>query len=154
VINYPNDYAFTRVTEFKHITGQEHPKTSIVYEYSRSEGDPYYPIPRAENAELYRKYQTLAAAEGVHFVGRLATYRYYNMDQVAAQALTLFAQMAGVGRAAAIELEYQPKLAAVTFPMHPNGVHAPARNGHKHDRFTGSRRRPVRLRARRLSSTG
>ncbi len=125
VINYPNDYAFTRVTEFKHLTGQEHPKTSIVYEFSRAEGDPYYPIPRAENSELYRKYQALAdATEGVHFVGRLATYRYYNMDQVAAQALTVFAQMAGLSRAEAIELEYEPKLTAVTFPLNGNGSHA------------------------------
>ena len=52
VVNYPNDNAFTRVTEFKHLTGQEHPKTSIVYEYPRAEGDPYYPIPRKENADL------------------------------------------------------------------------------------------------------
>ncbi len=125
VINYPNDYAFTRVTEFKHLTGQEHPKTSIVYEFSRAEGDPYYPIPRAENSELYRKYQALAdATEGVHFVGRLATYRYYNMDQVVAQALTVFAQMAGLSRAEAIELEYEPKLTAVTFPLNGNGSHA------------------------------
>jgi UDP-galactopyranose mutase len=123
VINYPNDYAFTRVTEFKHLTGQEHPKTSIVYEYSKAEGDPYYPIPRAENAELYKKYQTLAnETKGVHFVGRLATYRYYNMDQVAAQALTVFAQMAGLSRAEAIELDYEPRLASVTFPMGLNGV--------------------------------
>ena len=60
VVNYPNDYDFTRVTEFKHLTGQEHPKTSIVYEYPRAEGDPYYPIPRRENADLYKKYQELA----------------------------------------------------------------------------------------------
>lgn len=123
VINYPNDNAFTRVTEFKHLTGQEHPKTSIVYEFPQAEGDPYYPIPRAENAELYRKYQALAeTTKGVHFVGRLATYRYYNMDQVAAQALTVFAQMAGVNRAEAMDLKYEPKLTAVTFPMSLNGL--------------------------------
>src|SRR5712671_7354718 len=99
VVNYPNDHAFTRITEFKHLTGQEHPKTSIVYEFPQAEGDPYYPIPRAENAELYKKYQALAAAtNGVRFVGRLATYRYYNMDQVAAQALTVYSQMAGGSR--------------------------------------------------------
>jgi UDP-galactopyranose mutase len=74
VINYPNDYAYTRVTEFKHLTGQEHPKTSLVYEFSCAEGDPYYPIPRAENAELYKKYAALAEqTPNVHFVGRLAT---------------------------------------------------------------------------------
>lgn len=91
VVNYPNDYAYTRATEFKYLTGQEHPRTSMVYEYPRAEGDPYYPIPRAENTELYKQYKVLAeATEGVHFVGRLATYKYYNMDQVVAQALSLF----------------------------------------------------------------
>jgi UDP-galactopyranose mutase len=100
VINYPNDYAFTRATEFKYLTGQEHPKTTIVYEFPTNEGDPYYPIPRPENAELYRRYEALARAEqGVHFVGRLATYRYYNMDQVVAQALTLCTKIVGVRRA-------------------------------------------------------
>lgn len=100
VINYPNEHAFTRVTEFKHLTGQKHLKTSLVYEYPCSEGDPYYPIPRPENSELYRKYRALAeATPGVHFAGRLATYRYYNMDQVTAQALTLYSRICGVSRA-------------------------------------------------------
>jgi UDP-galactopyranose mutase len=100
VINYPNDNLYTRVTEFKHLTGQEHAKTTLVYEYPKAEGDPYYPIPRAENAALYQRYQELAAVTpGVHFVGRLGTYKYYNMDQVVAQALTLFARLAGVRRA-------------------------------------------------------
>lgn len=90
-INYPNDYAFTRITEFKYLSGQKHDKTSLVYEFPQAEGDPYYPIPKAENAELYKKYQELAAQlENVYFVGRLATYKYYNMDQVVAQALTTF----------------------------------------------------------------
>jgi UDP-galactopyranose mutase len=90
VVNYPNENAYTRVTEFKWLTGQEHDRTSIVYEYPRDEGDPYYPIPRPQNQELYRKYERLAATTpGVHFAGRLGTYRYYNMDQVVAQALTL-----------------------------------------------------------------
>ena len=94
VVNYPNDYAYTRVTEFKHITGQEHHKTALVYEYPRSEGDPYYPVPRPENAELYRKYEALAdATENVTFVGRLATYKYYNMDQVVGQALATFKRL-------------------------------------------------------------
>jgi UDP-galactopyranose mutase len=95
VINYPNDHLYTRVTEFKYLTGQEHPKTAIVYEYPRATGDPYYPIQRPENAELYRKYQMLAASTRVHFAGRLGTYRYYNMDQVTAQALTLYARLTG-----------------------------------------------------------
>jgi UDP-galactopyranose mutase len=91
VINYPNDYAYTRVTEFKYLTGQEHRKTSIVYEYPEAEGDPYYPVPRPENAELYKRYKALAdATPGVYFVGRLATYKYYNMDQVVAQALAVY----------------------------------------------------------------
>jgi UDP-galactopyranose mutase len=94
-INYPNEYAYTRATEFKHLTGQAHAKTSIVYEFPRAEGDPYYPVPRPENAALYKRYQALAVATpGVHFVGRLATYKYYNMDQVVAQALALFKKIA------------------------------------------------------------
>ncbi|WP_309739441.1 MULTISPECIES: UDP-galactopyranose mutase [unclassified Chamaesiphon] len=91
VINYPNEHLYTRVTEFKYLTGQEHHKTSIVYEFPQAEGDPYYPIPRPENAELYKQYKELAdATPRVHFVGRLATYKYYNMDQVVAQALMTF----------------------------------------------------------------
>ncbi|MBC3541967.1 UDP-galactopyranose mutase [Rufibacter sediminis] len=90
VVNYPNEQLYTRVTEFKYLTGQQHTKTSLVYEFPRAEGDPYYPVPKPENAELYNKYKKLAdATPGVHFVGRLATYKYYNMDQVVAQALTL-----------------------------------------------------------------
>ncbi|HEX8474726.1 MAG TPA: UDP-galactopyranose mutase [Pyrinomonadaceae bacterium] len=96
VVNYPNDYLYTRVTEFKYLTGQEHPKTAIVYEYPRAEGDPYYPVPRPENAELYQKYKALAdATPNVHFVGRLATYKYYNMDQVVAQALSVYSKISG-----------------------------------------------------------
>jgi UDP-galactopyranose mutase len=99
VINYPNDYPYTRVTEFKYLTGQEHPKTVLVHEYPRAEGDPYYPVPRPENAELYKKYKALAdATTSVHFVGRLATYKYYNMDQVIAQALTVFNKIAAAER--------------------------------------------------------
>ncbi|MBP5973819.1 UDP-galactopyranose mutase [Brasilonema sp. CT11] len=94
VINYPNEHPYTRVTEFKYLTGQEHLKTSIVYEYPQAEGDPYYPIPRPENAEIYKQYKALAdATPSVHFVGRLATYKYYNMDQVVAQALTVYSQL-------------------------------------------------------------
>jgi UDP-galactopyranose mutase len=94
VVNYPNDYLYTRVTEFKYLTGQEHPKTSVVYEFPRAEGDPYYPVPRPENAELYKQYQALADdTPGVYFVGRLATYKYYNMDQVVAQALMTYTKI-------------------------------------------------------------
>jgi UDP-galactopyranose mutase len=100
VVNYPNDNLYTRITEFKYLTGQQHPKTTRVYEYPQAEGAPYYPIPRPENAALYKQYQELAAVTpGVQFVGRLGTYKYYNMDQVVAQALTTFAKIAGVRRA-------------------------------------------------------
>jgi UDP-galactopyranose mutase len=98
VINYPNEHAYTRVTEFKYLTGQRHKFTSIVYEYPCAAGDPYYPVPRPANAALYRKYKALADANpAVKFVGRLATYRYYNMDQVVGQALALFDQLHGEG---------------------------------------------------------
>jgi UDP-galactopyranose mutase len=84
------------VTEFKYLTGQVHPMTSLVYEFPRADGEPYYPVPRAHNAELYRRYRALAdATPNVHFVGRLATYKYLNMDQVVGQALALFERLAG-----------------------------------------------------------
>ncbi len=90
-INYPNEQLYTRITDFKYLTGQKHSKTAIVYEYPRAEGDPYYPVPRPENAEIYKKYQNLAATiTNTYFVGRLATYKYYNMDQVVAQSLTTY----------------------------------------------------------------
>ncbi|WP_421796275.1 UDP-galactopyranose mutase [Haliscomenobacter sp.] len=90
-VNYPMSQAYTRITEFKHLTGQKHEKTSIVFEYPTAEGDPYYPIPRKENMAIYNQYKTLAAAEpDTFFTGRLGTYKYYNMDQVIAQSLTLF----------------------------------------------------------------
>jgi UDP-galactopyranose mutase len=93
-VNYPNDYGYTRISEFKHITGQRHPSTSIVYEYPRADGDPYYPVPRAENAALYRRYEAEAdRLDNVTFVGRLATYKYYNMDQVVGQALAVFKRL-------------------------------------------------------------
>ncbi len=87
-VNYPNDHAYTRITEFKHLTDQNCAGTSVVFEYPQSEGDPYYPIPRAENEALFKRYQELSKTEpGVSFVGRLAQYRYYNMDQVVGAAL-------------------------------------------------------------------
>lgn len=95
VVNYPSQQVpYTRITEFKHLTGQTHRKTSLCYEYPTADGDPYYPIPRPENAALYARYQALAdATPGVTFVGRLATYRYYNMDQVVGQALATFGRL-------------------------------------------------------------
>jgi UDP-galactopyranose mutase len=96
VVNYPNENPYTRCTEFKYLTGQEHPKTTVVYEYPRAEGDPYYPVPRPENAAMYREYEALAKlTPNVHFSGRLATYKYYNMDQVVAQSLTLYKRLVG-----------------------------------------------------------
>jgi UDP-galactopyranose mutase len=96
VVNYPNEHPYTRVTEFKYLTGQQHPKTTVVYEHPKAEGDPYYPVPRPENKELYERYKALAdGTPGVHFVGRLATYKYYNMDQVVAQALALVRRIGG-----------------------------------------------------------
>ena len=103
VVNYPNEHAYTRITEFKYLTGQVHPKTSVVYEYPTAEGDPYYPVPRPENAELYKKYKALAdEVPNVHFAGRLGTYRYYNMDQVVAQSLAMFDHIAARSRATAL----------------------------------------------------
>jgi len=95
VVNYPSvSVPYTRVTEYKYLTGQTHPQTSLTYEFPGDEGDPYYPVPRPENAALYAKYRDLAdASPDVTFVGRLATYRYYNMDQVVAQALATYDRM-------------------------------------------------------------
>jgi len=95
-VNYPNDHAYTRITEFKHLTGQQHAGTSIVREYPQAEGDPYYPVPRAENEALFKRYEELAKQEpNVTFVGRLAQYRYYNMDQVVGAALAAAKRLLG-----------------------------------------------------------
>lgn len=121
VVNYPNEYPYTRSTEFKYLTGQEHPLTSIVYEYPQAEGDPYYPVPRPENAELYRRYQALADdTPGVHFVGRLATYKYYNMDQVVAQALSLCSKLTGLKRRTLVD--DIPVLRDLSNGMASNGI--------------------------------
>src|SRR6478735_2069676 len=104
-VNYPNTQPYTRITEFKYLTGQKHAKTSVVYEYPKAEGDPYYPIPRPENNKMYKKYQILAATlPHVYFTGRLGTYKYYNMDQVVAQSLSLFKKIMQGNNA----LEYKP----------------------------------------------
>ena len=94
-VNYPSpDVPYTRISEYKHLTGQQAPVTTITYEYPSAEGDPYYPIPRPENQALFKRYEALAdETEGVTFVGRLATYRYYNMDQIVGQALATFRRM-------------------------------------------------------------
>jgi UDP-galactopyranose mutase len=95
VVNYPApDVPFTRITEYKHLTGQVHRQSSISYEFAGSEGEPYYPIPRPENHALYKRYEALARErDDVIFVGRLGTYRYYNMDQVVGQALATYRRL-------------------------------------------------------------
>jgi UDP-galactopyranose mutase len=92
VVNYPDEQVpYTRISEYKRLTGQEAAVTTITYEYPSAEGDPYYPIPRPENQELFKRYEALGdATDNVTFVGRLATYRYYNMDQIVGQALATF----------------------------------------------------------------
>jgi UDP-galactopyranose mutase len=135
VVNYPNDHDYTRVTEFKHLTGQQHPKTSVVYEFPRAEGDPYYPIPKPECTALYNQYKELAeVTPGVHFVGRLATYKYYNMDQVVSQSLATFDKIAGARRER-IVLSPAPRallpalVPAVTAPLAADGARAPVTRG-------------------------
>jgi len=96
-VNYPNEEAFTRIVEIKHATGQDCPNTTIVREYPDDYGpgkEPYYPIPAPEAAAVYQKYKSLAdATPNTSFIGRLATYRYYNMDQVTGMALAEFEQI-------------------------------------------------------------
>jgi UDP-galactopyranose mutase len=85
---------YTRTTEFRHLTGQEHTATTIAYEYATWDGDPYYPVPRDENRALFKRYRELAnGLDDVTFVGRLANYQYLNMDQVTAQALATFEKL-------------------------------------------------------------
>ena len=91
-VNYPSlEQPFTRIIEYKHFLNQQVPgKTTIVKEYSTAEGDPYYPVPTERNQALYKKYQELSTKEkNVHFVGRLATYKYYNMDMAILAALEM-----------------------------------------------------------------
>ena len=94
-VNYPaEDVPYTRISEYKFLTGQDSPRTTITYEYPSADGDPYYPIPRPENQALFKRYEALGdATENVTFVGRLATYRYYNMDQIVGQALAAFRRL-------------------------------------------------------------
>lgn len=111
VVNYPDEQVpWTRITEYKHLTGQRHAKTSVTYEYPCAEGEPYYPIPRPENAALYKRYQALAdAIPRVTFLGRLGTYRYYNMDQVVGQALALYQRIEEAERGARPEPAAPPE---------------------------------------------
>ncbi|AZE88759.1 UDP-galactopyranose mutase [Pseudomonas orientalis] len=105
VVNFPEPQVpYTRITEYKHLTGQEHPCTSISYEFPCDEGDPYYPVPRPENAELYKRYKALAQqTPNVTFLGRLGTYKYYNMDQVVGQALALYRDIEAASSAVAVD---------------------------------------------------
>jgi UDP-galactopyranose mutase len=112
-VNFPQTEDYTRISEYKHMTGQIHPSTAITREYPAAEGDPYYPILRPDSSALFKQYEALAAqTPDVWFVGRLATFRYYNMDQVTGQALATFrridaalpvagAQISGESQAAA-----------------------------------------------------
>jgi len=109
-VNYPQDRDYTRISEYKHMTGQVHPCTSVTYEYPTDVGDPYYPVPRPDNQALYKRYEALAdATPNTVFVGRLATYRYLNMDQVVGQALAKFRRLEQAGGA-------DPGLPAVARP--------------------------------------
>jgi UDP-galactopyranose mutase len=108
VINYPNEHAYTRVTEFKYLTGQKHAKTTMVYEYPLDDGEPYYPVPRAENAALYRAYKALAdSLPNIHFLGRLGTYKYYNMDQCVGQSLAFCDRLLGTRASVGLSAESQ-----------------------------------------------
>ena len=113
-LNFPNEFEYTRITEFKHLTGQDCRGTSIVREYPKTEGEPYYPIPRPENEALYKRYQELAIQDTtVSFVGRLAQYRYYNMDQVVGAALKTSAELAptpSLNAATARELSHSERI--------------------------------------------
>jgi UDP-galactopyranose mutase len=99
-VNYPMDYDYTRVTEYRKLTGQEASSTTVTYEYPRAyekEGDEaYYPIPLDSNAAMHERYKTEARGlANVHFVGRLAQYAYLNMDQVVSAALHTVEELEG-----------------------------------------------------------
>lgn len=94
VINYPNENAFTRIVEYKHITKQQHLKTTIVKEYTSDEGEPYYPVPNPDNQKIYNMYKReTEKLSNIYFVGRLANYKYFNMDEAFKNALDLFTQL-------------------------------------------------------------
>ena len=119
-VNYPNDHDYTRITEFKHLTGQTHAGTSIVREYPTADGDPYYPIPNPANEALFKRYEALAETESdVHFIGRLAQYRYYNMDQVVASALALSRKLIDAAVPARLPMiAARPRRKSSNLPIH------------------------------------
>lgn len=98
-INYTDESVpYTRIIEYKHFFNQKSAKTTIVKEYPKAKGEPYYPVPTEENKALYEKYKALAEEEekkGVYFVGRLANYKYFNMDEAILNALTIFKNIIG-----------------------------------------------------------
>jgi UDP-galactopyranose mutase len=121
-VNYPNDFDYTRITEFKHVTGQQHAGTSIVREFPQAEGEPYYPVPRPENEALFKRYEALAREErDVTFVGRLAQYRYYNMDQCVGAALKaaeyVLEKLGQPGSETASQVSGEPMSADVRAPL-------------------------------------
>lgn len=94
-LNFPNDYEYTRITEFKYMTRQKTDSTTVAYEYpeifENSKNERYYPIPHEESQVVYRQYAELAAQEkNIYFIGRLPEYKYYNMDAIVIAALNLF----------------------------------------------------------------
>lgn len=95
VVNYPGtEVDFTRIIEYKHFGNQKADKTTIVREFTVDEGEPYYPVPNARNQEIYDKYKAEAdKLTDVYFVGRLANYKYFNMDQAFKNALDLFNEL-------------------------------------------------------------
>ena len=99
VVNFPNEHAYTRVTEYKHLTGQVHARTSIAFEYPAPAGDPFYPVLHESSRRRHARYRALAArTPDVHFIGRLGSFRYFNIDQVVGQALTLASRLVGQGQ--------------------------------------------------------
>ena len=92
VVNHPSlEENFTRIVEYKHLPGQEKSDFTVIFiERSKDSGEPYYPVPNERNKDLYAKYQALAEKEDVRFVGRLANYKYFNMDEAILNALEIF----------------------------------------------------------------
>jgi UDP-galactopyranose mutase len=95
VVNYPGaEVPYTRIVEYKHFLNQKSPHTTIVKEITKNVGDPYYPVPNAKNIALYEQYKTLAKSEkNVYFIGRLANYKYFNMDEAIKNSLDFFNQL-------------------------------------------------------------
>ena len=89
VVNYPNDYEYTRITEFKHFYPRKTNCTVIAKEYPSNIGNPSYPIPTVNNLNLYNKYKKLVQDEQINFIGRLGLYKYFSMDQILKSILNI-----------------------------------------------------------------